>query len=285
MTANIAEPISGEKLYQERARQALPLLARQAEAGNPIFYSDLAEELGMPNPRNLNYVLGSIGQTMENLSKAWKVSIPPIQCLVINKSTGLPGEGIGWSLIKKQEFSKLSRAKQREIVNGELARIYAYPKWSFVLRSLNLVPTNISFAALNNATAREGVGGGEGERHRKLKEFVAANPSVIDLSSKTKRGTVECYLPSGDSLDVSFSNSAEWVAAEVKSSISSETDIVRGLYQCVKYQAVMQAVEASENRPRNARAVLVLESKIPRQLVALKNILGVTVYDDIRLLS
>jgi len=60
-TAKISAPISGEKLYQERARAALPLLVRQAQAGAPIFYSDLADELGMPNPRNLNYVLGSIG--------------------------------------------------------------------------------------------------------------------------------------------------------------------------------------------------------------------------------
>jgi hypothetical protein len=66
-TAQIAEPIAGDKLYQHRARLALPLLVRQAEAGKPIIYSDLAEELGMPNPRNLNYPLGSIGSTIENL--------------------------------------------------------------------------------------------------------------------------------------------------------------------------------------------------------------------------
>ena len=44
-TAIISEPISGTKAYQVRAREALPLLVRQAEAGAPIFYSDLAEEL------------------------------------------------------------------------------------------------------------------------------------------------------------------------------------------------------------------------------------------------
>jgi hypothetical protein len=94
-TAKISEPISGEKSYQVRARAALPLLVRQAQAGIPVLYSDLAEELRMPNPRNLNYVLGSIGQSLERLSKAWKTKVPPIQCLVINKSTGLPGEGMG----------------------------------------------------------------------------------------------------------------------------------------------------------------------------------------------
>ncbi len=67
-TAKISEPISGDKAYQVHARAAFPLLVRQAQAGVPVFYSDLAEELGMPNPRNLNYVLGSIGQSLELLS-------------------------------------------------------------------------------------------------------------------------------------------------------------------------------------------------------------------------
>ena len=108
-TAKIAAPISGDKLYQTRARKVLPILVRQAEAGTTIYYSTLAEEIGIPNPRNLNYVLGSIGTTMENLSKAWKNKVPPIQCLVVNKKTGLPGEGIGWFLVKKDDFSSLSK--------------------------------------------------------------------------------------------------------------------------------------------------------------------------------
>lgn len=111
----------------------------------------------MPNPRNLNYVLGSIGQTIENLSAVWKETVPPIQCLVINKNTNLPGEGIGWFLVKKAEFAKLPRSKQREIVNGELARIWAYPKWLAVLEAVDLLPTTISFKDDNRAAAALGM--------------------------------------------------------------------------------------------------------------------------------
>jgi hypothetical protein len=41
----------GDKLYQEPARAALPLLVRQAtQAHSPtVFYAALAAELGMPN--------------------------------------------------------------------------------------------------------------------------------------------------------------------------------------------------------------------------------------------
>jgi len=58
-TGEVAETMEGNKLYQERARRAMPILVRQALAGETIYYQDLADELGMPNPRNLNFVLGS----------------------------------------------------------------------------------------------------------------------------------------------------------------------------------------------------------------------------------
>jgi len=137
-TAKVAEPISGDQLYQERARRAFPLLVRQAEAGQPIFYSDLAEELGMPNPRNLNYPLGSIGQTLRDLGKEWNEQIPPLQCVVINKHDRLPGEGIGWFLTDKDDFSSLSLAQKRKIVGVALARVFAYPRWREVLSTLSL---------------------------------------------------------------------------------------------------------------------------------------------------
>lgn len=76
-TAEIAENFWGDKLYQQRARKALPFLVRQAIVGETIFYSDLAEELEMPNARNLNYVLGCIGTTLEELAEETEEEIPP----------------------------------------------------------------------------------------------------------------------------------------------------------------------------------------------------------------
>lgn len=63
-TAAISKNIQGDKLYQQRAREALPLLVRQASACETIYYQELADEMGMPNPRNLNYVLGSRSNTL-----------------------------------------------------------------------------------------------------------------------------------------------------------------------------------------------------------------------------
>lgn len=279
-TAKISEPISGDKAYQVRARAALPLLVRQAQAGVPVFYSDLAEELGMPNPRNLNYVLASIGQSLERLSKAWKTKVPPIQCLVINKSTGLPGEGIGWFLVKKEDFTALPLRQKRAIVEAELQHVFSYHRWEEVLKAFALEPTASDYSPIVKK-ASGGFGGGESKAHKILKEYVAQNPKAIGLNSNTQIGVTEYPLPSGDCLDVSFNSKGIWVAAEVKSAISAEADIVRGLFQCVKYRAVMEAVLLSEARPQNARALLVLESSFPQSLIPLRNILGIEVVESI----
>ncbi len=279
-TAKISAPISGDKLYQERARAALPLLVRQAKAGMPIFYSDLAGELGMPNPRNLNYVLGSIGQSMELLSKSWKAKVPPIQCLVVNRATGLPGEGIGWFLVKKDDFKSLPLRQKRAIVDAELRHIFAYPRWAEVLEFFSLAEVRYDFSALVSS-ASGGFGGGEGEGHKALKLFVAKHPEIVGLPAASEVGVNEDPLPSGDSLDVSFQHRKLWVAAEVKSASSSEADIARGLFQCVKYRAVMEAVQIATVRPQNARAVLVLEGVLPQSLVSLRNLLGVEVVEGV----
>ncbi len=279
-TGEIAQPISGNKPYQERARRALPLLVRQAEAQTTVYYSDLALELGMSNPRNLNYVLGSIGQALQLLEAEWEEVIPPIQCLVINRNTELPGEGIGWFITEKNDFRKLSRKQQREIVKAELQRIFAYRKWSKVLEALGLKPVSVDYSALltKASTFR---GGGEGERHKKLKWFVAQHPEAIKLPRTVSSGQVEYPLPSGDSLDVMFTDGDDWIAVEVKSSISVPADILRGLFQCVKYRAVIEAYQAAKYLPQSARTILVLEGLLPDGLIPLKNILGIEVIENI----
>ena len=68
-TAEVAREFHGPKLYQARARAVLPILVRQAEAQQPVFYEALAQEVEIPNPRNLNYPLGCIGTTLNEMAQ------------------------------------------------------------------------------------------------------------------------------------------------------------------------------------------------------------------------
>jgi hypothetical protein len=243
-TPSLAQPFDGDKLYQERARQALPVLVRQAHAQQPIYYQDLSDELGMQNPRNLNYVLGSVGTSLRQLGTEWGEEIPPIQSLVINQRHDVPGDGIAGYLSHITNFTTLSRRQKREILTSILQRIYLYPKWVRVLDHFNLPRPAINLRPLLSA-ATDFVGGGESECHRAFKAWVAENPQCFGLPTHIARGITEYPLPSGDTVDVLFTHQGEFIAIEVKSSVSSDADITRGIFQCVKYVRSL---------PRRARA-------------------------------
>jgi hypothetical protein len=294
--ANTKEPaatyLSGDKLFQRRARAALPLLVRQALQSATVYYSDLAAELGMPNERNLNYVLGYVGGALESLSKDWKEKIPPIQCLVINKRDRMPGRGIGWFITKKEDFRKLPRKEQRRLVKLELEKVFAYRGWPSLLQAFELDPAKGSYSqilskaksigATRESRAASFGSGGESPEHRRLKLFVAKSPGIVGLPPSISNGNTEVPLPSGDVLDVLFQHGQDNIAVEVKSALSGDADIVRGMYQCVKYRAVLEAQQAADGLPQSARAILALEAKLPEKFLALKNILGVELVDEVK---
>ena len=273
-TAEQADPFDGDKLYQQRARAALPLLVRQAKAEKTIFYADLAVELKMPYALNLNFVLGSIGQSILQLARERGEEIPPIQCLVINQTDGLPGEGVGF-FIGKAVFKQMSMRQRRTVVDGLLQKIFAYPKWDSVLEAFSMKPAAMDFSKIVRNAASGGPGGGESEDHKRLKVHVANHAAILGLRANVARGVNEYGLPSGDELDVLFRQGDEWIAVEVKSKISDDPDLVRGLFQCVKYQAVLEAFLISTNRAPNVRTVLVTSRQFPAELVPLKNMLRV----------
>lgn len=278
-TAQVSEPLTGDKLYQQRARAALPLLVRQASAGEPITYENLAGELGMPNARNLNYVLGSIGQSIIIVGKEWQLEVPPIQCLVVNKNSGLPGEGISEFLGTLSDYRKLTRRQRRQVLDVELAKIYGFSKWAGVLEFFGLSPAEIDFGGLVDQAQKRGAG--ESEAHRVLKAYVARQPQIIGLPSFGSPGEQEYALPSGDFVDVFFENRSEHIGVEVKPMLADEGDVTRGIYQCIKYQAVLEAMQSARGRAKNVRTVLVLAGLLPKRLMALKNLLGVEVIDGI----
>lgn len=281
--ARIAKPMFGDKPYQLCARKALPILVRQAQLGEKIYYSDLADELGMTNPRNLDYVLGSVGVTLENLKKESGKDIPAIQTLVVSIKDELPGQGIG-EFFETSDYRKLTRAKKRKLVDGVISDVFAYQKWEFVINNLGLELDIRKFTKLTEKAARKRSrfgGGGESPAHKLLKQYVAAHPALVGLKGKKVTVEIEHSLPSGDKVDVFFQHQKEEVAVEVKSALSDDVDIVRGIYQCIKYQAVLQARQSANLIQGNCRSVLVLESDLPINLVPLKNMLGVSVLSGV----
>ena len=115
---------------------------------------------------------------------------------------------------------------------------------------------------------RYGRGGGEGKNHKSLREWVMKNPHwimrPIDVISKT-----DVPLPSGDRIDVEYRtpDGGQILAIEVKSRDSDKDDLRRGIYQCVKYRAVLRAQNCVKKvRDCSVRSLLVTERKLPEDL-------------------
>lgn len=276
-----SSPIPGKKLYQQRAAKALPILVRQAHAHCPISYSGLAAELQMPNPRNLNYVLGSVGATIAAVNKETGGKIPPVQALVINQGSRLPGRGFD-NYDPDMRLDALPPRQRRLAIGDLFDDIYTYQKWDELLNSLGLEPMQAKHSRLPYVPTTRG-GKGEGEDHRRLKHWIAKNPRAVGVRAKVLKTDVEHPIPSGDVLDVFFEERKTWTAIEVKASKSADGDLLRGIYQCVKYEAVLEALAITTNHNVAINVSLVLEGSLPIELRAISNQLGVSVIEKIHL--
>ncbi|MQA40674.1 hypothetical protein [Rugamonas aquatica] len=123
--------------------------------------------------------------------------------------------------------------------------------------------------------------------HKALKQFVLDNPDRFGAARDASvwRATTEYALRSGDQIDVFFKSDRCWIGVEVKSSISDSTpdDYERGIYQVVKYLALLTAQAKIDHpaAPPSVAVVLALESTLPFQLHATARDLGVRVIEGL----
>ena len=266
------------ELYQTRARAILPILVRQAVAGEKIPYGDLGEELDLHH-RVIKRPLGCIGDTLLELGEQWQEKIPHIQGLVVNKQTNLPGDNVNF-------LRQITDPRQKEeIVKIKLGDVFSYPKskWLDILKELGLSPVEplSPDPELEQPTDHHS-GTDESEAHKRLKDYVARHPESIKLGKSLAPGQKEFRLPSGDKIDVLFQNTKYRIAVEVKSHISNKADLRRGLFQCVKYRAILRACRSLEGGTYEVDAILAIEGSLPKELIPIRNTLGVGVIENIQ---
>ena len=274
-TPLVATRISGNSLSQTRSRTILPILVRQAMARQKITYGKLAEEVEVHH-RALRHSLGCIRETLDELGEQWHEKIPSIQGLVVNKNTGLPGDGVNFLFNRR-----LNPREKEAIVEAVLGKVFSYPKWLDVLEALGLrcaAPLNPQLEPPTDYRS----GSAESEAHERLKDYVSKHPRSVKLGKSLAPGDTEVFLPSGDKVDVLFQSENCRIAVEVKSHVSNETDLRRGLFQCVKYRAILRACRSLEGGNYEADALLALEGSLPKELIPVRNTLGVTVIENIR---
>ena len=264
---------------EELAYKMIPVLIHWAKTSwnIPHYYSDLSNLVGY-NSNHIGGVLGIIHNVLKDLSSKNVTEIPTLNSLVQNKSTGLPSDGFDFVI---PQYSNLSNeSKKGEVLKlNEKAHDY---NWDWVLNALGLEEFAIfedkQINALENKI-QHGFGG-ESDRHRSMKEFIYKNPESVGIKNVLNKDC-EKKLLSGDSLDVFFEcKNNKRIAIEVKPYFSPEGDVLRGLYQCVKYKAVMDAERVFYNKSFKNEVMLVIGGIMSdnNKLVALD--LGINYIDN-----
>ena len=218
-----------------------------------------------------------------------EIRVPPLNVLMVS-ATGpkLPSIGIcrdlaNWYATGPENDDRLESNVQelrnkaqsdtmawRRMCRQAMYAVYQYPNWQKIYQRLFPERDYDAFSLPNLDHARapqepDGTAisyGGEGDEHRRLKEWVAKHPEIVDSDYCGRPTSAEFLLKSGDWVDVAIFLPYETiVAVEVKSRISNEADLERGIYQCIKYRAVLKAMGMESS------AVLVTEPNLPSNLV------------------
>lgn len=269
-----ADPDTAPWFYQV-APYLLPILIRSALQGQTMTYGQLAQELedeyGLEQKaRKTLYggAIGVIGYALEDLQKTLGEKIPPINAIVVNATTKLPGKGVNDFVRRHLGVRKrnLTEAERSALMYAAQDHVFAYPHWHRIAAHFGthaLAPdlTPPAQGPIDLPGMPKHTGAVESEAHKALKRHIAQNPHILRAYGKFPIGTNEHPLRSGDRLDVFFQTGNNLLAVEVKPYNAPEAEIIRGIFQVVKYRAVLKAEQLVAGATPTAHAVLVLSSK------------------------
>lgn len=261
---NIIDDAISTEATRKNVRLMIPVMIHWAKTGhNEHTYGDLAHAIGKSKFSGIGHALYFVQQVLDNLSTKSSREIPTLNSLCKNAKTMLPSEGFEFV---SPQYNDLDENGKRVFVKGLDSNAMNFPHWDWVLKELELkeaVPfTEEQLEAIKNPRC---IYGGEGEEHKILKEYICQHPESINYKDVDFAET-EHILPSGDRLDVYFELSdGTHVALEVKPSISPDQDIARGVFQCVKYYAVMDALRNIECKDYEIKVLLVTAGNFSSQ--------------------
>lgn len=264
---------------RDLALMMIPVLIRWAQASwdKPHYYADLSAAIGYGS-NQIGDALGEIKDVLDEVAKKYKKIIPPLNALVQSKSTKLPSDGFDYVIPGYSNLSPASKA-------GEVAKLnqnaHDY-NWDWVLKALELEPAKLfTEKELKKLTkkSKAGYGRGEGEEHKALKNIIYTNPEAVGIKNVVF-AEKEHDLPSGDRIDVYFElKNGNRVAVEVKPT-TPEEDVTRGIFQCVKYKAVMDALRTVEYGRYENDTLLVVSRPISDANKRLAADLGIRFIED-----
>ena len=244
------------------------------------------------NPRNLDKVAGLIGDACKEYADKTGTRTPEINLMVVNKTTRIPGKGAGLyikrfckeSLGRRVDPEELAAREKRAIVARAAKEIFDFADWEGVLEAYGLAAARSGRRRTKarpkpvRPNRKQWHTGPESDAHKRLKRRIASDPRLVGVK---RRGTgeEEQWLWSGDEVDVYFKGAA--VAVEVKAGNAARGELHRGVFQCIKYKAVIEAQQISEGEVPTADCRLAIGGRLPDDLRGLCERLGVESFDEL----
>lgn len=272
---NIIEKIIPTEATRKIVQAIAPVLIYWAKTGQTHHtYGDLSVAINRPKYHRFGHALAMLQDVIDELSASSNRNIPTLNSLLRNKTKGIPSDGFNYV---NKKYDKLDLAGKKIFIEGLNSRAIKYPYWDWVLAKLGLSPyaplSDNEVSLIKTANIKHGTG--EGKEHKELKEEICAHPELIGIKGVIK-AAVEYALPSGDKLDVYFElEDGTNIAVEVKPSTSDDSDIIRGIFQCVKYKAVLDAIQTVDSEGYEVKVIYVTARELSNLHSRLISVLSV----------
>jgi hypothetical protein len=233
--------------------------------------------------------IGFVAGSLMNKIQDAVPNAPLINVLVVNQTDYQPSTGARTYLADKFKLPKLAQKNSKKhfsklwqhTVKRAANEVYALGTndWAALYKASfkkSLSSQQISKLRDNRKSGAEENGlqgggkygpGGEGKHHRALRLWITDNPAAVRKSFANAKTETESGLDSGDRIDVVYKCADRIVLLEVKSRISNEIDLKRGVYQCIKYRAVRAAMDVRDTPL--IETYLVTEQELPKDIAAL----------------
>lgn len=229
---------------------------------------------------------GAIGDACVEIEQEIGKKIPPLNALIVNAYTGIPGAGCDYYLatyLDKNRPKSLTGNQRKAMAEETMDEVWRFQEWDEILDRCGFesVMDNIPALTLKIQPKLPRKYGWSAEpesaAHLALKQWVARNPKVLGNQILFNTGRMEWLFASADRVDVLFEHQAGCMAVEVKAANANDADLERGIYQCVKYRALLRAELKAQAKIPNGSSLLITERKLSAPLQNLADLLGVGV--------
>ncbi len=257
--------------YPKIVRLIAPVLLDRCQSGDLVTYGELKSHVERSDgpvifSTDYGWILGELNRDLQRARLPDRV--PPVSAIVVAADTNIPSGGI--RTFVERYLSAVGRrwprtAHTERMMYWDMQKaILEYSRWPEFFRRAGLVGENDGrpIKRRGRVVDIEFGGGGESEDHRGLKEDAASRPSMFRMP-KYSRPEFEYRLRSQDCVDLVLWAPGRICAVEVRGKNASDADVVKGVYQTLKYKALCEAELLVDADHRTVSAFLLVGRELP----------------------